>query len=110
MIEDPEWWLVFDYKLTLAVAVISALISVVVGVWRLSRRYTTIIHELSGKVSHEEMAECKREIVKNIEVAGNECREEMKTDRKLNREDHKDIITGLSTMNHLFIAHIDKMK
>jgi len=29
MISDPDWWLVFDYKLTLAVAVISALITVV---------------------------------------------------------------------------------
>jgi len=110
MMSDPDWWVTFDYKLTMVVAVMSTLMTVVIGVWRLSKRYSRILHDLSSKVSHEEMAECKSEIVKYIEVAGNECREEMETDRKVNREDHKDILTGLSTMNHLFIAHIDKIK
>jgi len=110
MIEDPIWWVTFDYKLTLLVAVLSALATVVVGVWRLSKRYSRILHDLSGKVSHEEMAECKSEIVKFVSEAGDECRKEMMIDRKENKEDHKDILASVSTMNHLFIQHIDKLK
>jgi len=108
MISDPDWWATFDYKFTMVVVVISTLISVIGGVWRLSRRYTQIIHVLDSKVSHEEMAACKNDIVKTVEKSGHACKQEMIGDRKENRDDHKAILISLSEMNRLFIKHVDK--
>ena len=108
MISDPDWWVTFDYKLTMVVVVVSTLATVVGGIWRLSKRYTQIIHALDSKVSHIEMAQCKTEIVKNIERTGQICRQEISEDRKENRDDHKAILVSLSEMNRLFISHIDK--
>jgi len=108
MISDPDWWQTFDYKLTMVVVVVSTLATVVVGVWRLSKRYTQIIHVLESKVSHTEMAECKSDIVKTIEESGQSCNKEIADERKENRDDHKAILVSLAEMNRLFIQHIDK--
>lgn len=106
--EDPNWWVTFDYKLTLVVVVVSALLFVIGGIWRLSNKYSHIIHELGNKVSHRELSVCKDEIVRSIGESGRICRQEIDADRVENRTDHKSIILSLAEMNRLFVGHIDK--
>ena len=109
MISDPAWWQTFDYKLSMVVVVISCLISVIVGIWRLSRRYTEIIHGLDEKVSHHELKAFKTEILDHVEKSSDRIKSDMAQDKKENRGDHKDILISLGELNRLFVTHIDRM-
>ena len=109
MITDPAWWQNFDYKLTLLAVIISWLVSIVVGIWRLSRRYTEIIHRLGEKVSHSELKAFKTEILDHVEKSSDRIRAEIAQDRKENRGDHKDLLVSLGELNRLFVTHIDRM-
>jgi len=109
MIADPVWWQTFDYKLSLAVVVISGLVSVVVGIWRLSKRYTDILHGLDEKVSHNELKEFKTEILEHVEKSSERIKADMNADRKENRSDHKDLLRALSDLNRLLVTHIDRI-
>ena len=109
MISDPAWWQTFDYKLSMVVVVISCLISVIVGIWRLSRRYTEIIHGLDEKVSHHELKRFKTEILDHVEKSSDRIKADMAQDKKENRGDHKDILISLGELNRLFVTHIDRM-
>jgi len=110
MITDPTWWLTFDYKLSLVVIVVSALISVVVGIWRLSKRYSEILHGLDEKVSHSELKAFKTGILDHVEKSSDRIKVDMAQDKKENRGDHKDILISLGELNRLFVTHIDRKK
>ena len=107
MIEDPEWWAAFEYKLSMVVFVFSSLTAIAIGIWKLSRRYSVILTELKSKVSHTEMEVCKQEITSYIETATEKLNRELKSDIKAdhsdNSSDHSRIEGALQNLTNLFV-------
>ena len=108
--EDPVWWETFENKLALLAVIVSWLVSIVVGIWKLSKRYTNILHGLDEKVSHTELKAFKTEILEHVEKSSERIKADMAQDKKENRGDHKDILVSLGELNRLFITHIDRLK
>ena len=95
MISDPEWWGAFNYKLSMVVIVFTWLCATVAGLWKLSRKYNSIMNAIKSKVSHSEMAICKQEITDFIEKSNKVVKDDIDSDRKENKSDHREISKSL---------------
>ena len=112
--KDPIWWTDFDYKLSIAGAVITGLVVVSGGIWRLSRRYTLILSELKTKVSHQEMATCKEEITEYVGMANRKLKDELKAEIKAdhddNKADHRQISDQITNQTNLIVSLAEHKK
>jgi len=113
-LKDPIWWTNFDYKLALASTVFTGLAIVGGGIWRLSRRYTLILSELGTKVSHKEMAICKKEITEYVGMANRKLKDELKAEIKAdhddNKADHRQISDQITNQTNLIVSLAEHKK